>query len=110
MIAVVGEAFADLASGMSEAVVAGTAAVAQGLSDALSNTLEAGPDIKAEVGSTVGAGAETSKKARQAFEDMRTEMREEFGKNKRSFRQFIKNPAFDEGIRSLKDTTLDFQG
>lgn len=101
MMAAVGDVFADLASGMAEAVVAGTEAVAQGLADTLSDAPEAKRE-KIKVAPAGDAGAQASKKARQAFDEIRTEMREEFGKNKRSFKQFIKNPAFDEGIKIVE--------
>jgi hypothetical protein len=98
--------FSMIMMGMFEGVFA---ALAAGMADALTKTADALTEaIDSGKGAThverakMGPGPEVNSKVREVFAGLRKEVAEGFSNKDAKFQAFIKNPAFDEGIKIVE--------
>jgi hypothetical protein len=89
------------------------AAMAEGMATALSKTADALTDALDASGNAApprrdgsGMGAEVNVKVKEAFSGLRNEVKEGFSGGSKPFKEFIKDPAFDEGIRIVEGHRL----
>jgi len=105
--------FSMIMAGMFEGVFA---ALAEGLTTALTKTVDALTEAvdSADQGSgrrrrrlpAVDPVSEADPKVREVFSRLRKEVAEGFSHRNRSFRRFIKDTAFDEGVRIVESHNL----
>ena len=101
--------FSMIMAGMFEGVFA---ALAEGLATALTKTVDALTEAadSADQGSgrrrrrlpAVDPVSEADPKVREVFSRLRKDVAEGFSHGNRSFQRFIKDPAFDEGVRIVE--------
>jgi hypothetical protein len=97
------DAFANLASAMSEALVKGTAAMSEALGEGLGGTKDGPkPGKKATEGLAGRVKTGTSKQVREAFSEMREKARGEIRLDDESLKELIRAPAFDRGIEIVR--------
>ncbi len=95
-------AFANLASKMGEALVQGSSAMAEALAEGMSGTADNVETQKAKVKKPdVKIGPQISSEVKKMFADMRHQWAG-FSMNDESFRKFIEDPAFDEGVKIVE--------
>jgi hypothetical protein len=90
------------------------AAMAEGMATALSKTADAltgaldpsGRQAGPQTTETADMPAEVGAKVKDAFKGLRKEVAEGFSGGGRKFKEFIKDPAFDEGVRIVESHKL----
>ena len=89
--------FADLASGMASALTR--------TADALTEALDSGQGVHATA-PKVGVDSQVNSKIKDMFSGLRKEVAEEFSGKGPKFKEFIKDPAFDAGVRIVEGHRL----
>ncbi len=97
LVAMFEDAFASLASSMSEALVKGTAAMAEAMEEGMGGTPRESDRAKAEK-TGKQAKVRTSAEVKKAFAEMREKARNEIRLDDKSLKELIRDPAFDKGI------------
>lgn len=93
--------FTALAAGMANALTK----TADALTEAL-DTDSKGSKGKKPVAAAVDTGSEVNAKVKDVFSGLRKEVAEGFSDKDESFKRFIKNPAFDAGVRIVESHPL----
>ncbi len=88
-------AFAALAAGMAETL--------SKTADALTEALDGSTPAKK---APANVGQEANSKVKEVFSGLRKEVAEGFASKKGSFKSFIRDPAFDEGVRIVESHRL----
>ncbi len=97
------DAFVKLASTMSEALVKRSEAMAEATGASLGGTPGGTARGKTKTEGLAGqARAKTSKSVKEAFAEMKAKARSEIPLDDGSLKEFMKAPAFDEGIKIVE--------
>ncbi len=92
------DAFASIASTMSEALVKGSTVMAEAIGEGLGGTPHEDESEAHAEELAKQAKAQTSKKVKETFAEMRKKARSEIRLDDESLKELIRTPAFDEGI------------
>jgi hypothetical protein len=103
MMGIFGGVFETLATKMSEAMVAGTTAMAQALAGTTgAPTAEESENKISEEELRKKVGSQVSEGVKQMFSKMRSEVADKLSANEDSLNESIADPSFDEGIRIVE--------
>jgi hypothetical protein len=98
------EAFANLASSMTDALAKTGSAVANAMSSSFGDNAEAGSDSSSNLDDL---GPRTSEKVKDAFDQIRTQARSDFSAKEGSIRSILNDPVIDEGVKIVE--SFDFK-
>ena len=90
--------FAALAAGMTDALTK--------TADALTEAIDTGKEAPRLDRRGVSTGGEVNSRVKEVFAGLRKEVAEGFSNKDAKFKEFIKDPAFDEGIRIVERNSL----
>ncbi|MDA4125456.1 MAG: hypothetical protein OK438_08460 [Thaumarchaeota archaeon] len=102
LVAVFEHMFANIASSMSEALVKGSAAMAEAMEEGLGGPPHGKEDRAAAESLSEQAKTRTSAEVKKAFAEMREKARSEIRLDDKSLKKLIRDLAFDKGIEIVE--------